>query len=177
MHAPELAPKRLQLLREIAPEARRVAVIWNKSNPHHAQLDEIAKVHGAPEVAFIGLDIPEELEAGLARAVAAGVGAAFFISDLSTISHSKQIGEAALRHQLPTLLSNRAYLAGGGLMSYGPDVPDGFRRAAHQLVRAVRDKRADHLPVEQPTKFELVINMRTARALGVAIPPYPPRPR
>jgi putative tryptophan/tyrosine transport system substrate-binding protein len=112
--------------------------------------------------------VPEELDQAFAQARADGAAAGFVISDLSTISNREEIGAAALRAGLPLLVSNRSYLTGGALMSYGPDVADGFRRAAHQVVRAAQGE-AD-LPVEQPLRIELVVDLRAARALGLSLP-------
>jgi putative ABC transport system substrate-binding protein len=92
------------------------------------------------------------------------------VSDVTTITNRVSIGEAARKQLLPLMMSNKRYLTGNNLMSYGPDIGEGFRRAARQLVRAANGTPVSELPVEQPTRFELFIDMRAARLLGVDVP-------
>lgn len=173
VHAAELAGKRLQLLSEAFPGHRKFAVLWNGANPHAAQIEEVDKAAAAlsVDVIKIGFAVPHGLDAALLSAKEAGAAAGFIISDLSTITHRAQIGEAAVRIGFPLLMSNRRYVVGGTLMSYGPDITSSFRRAAHQTILAVRSGNAGSLPVEQPTVFELVVDLRAAKMLGVSLPP------
>jgi ABC transporter substrate binding protein len=120
--------------------------------------------HAAPR-------IPEGLEDAMARAAQGGAGAVLIISDSSTISHRAQIGAAALRQRLSTMFANKAYLSGGGLMSYGPDIVDSFRLSTVYVDKILKGAKPADLPVEQPTKFEFAINLKTAKALGIDIPP------
>jgi putative ABC transport system substrate-binding protein len=92
------------------------------------------------------------------------------ISDSATIVHRTQLATAALKSRLPTIFSNKAYLNGGGLMSYGPDIVAASHRAAYYVDRVLKGAKPGDLPIEQPTAFELVVNMKTAKALGLAIP-------
>jgi ABC-type uncharacterized transport system substrate-binding protein len=107
----------------------------------------------------------------MTRAAHAGAGAVLIISDSSTINNRAQIGAAALRQRLATMFANKAYLTGGGLMSYGPDIVDSFRLSAVYVDKILKGTKPADLPVEQPTKFEFAINLKTAKALGIDIPP------
>jgi putative ABC transport system substrate-binding protein len=107
----------------------------------------------------------------LASPLLAGVAALFVVSDVSTISNRVRLGEVAVAHRMPMMLSNRRCLTGGGLMSYGPDISEGFRRAARQVVRAANGTPVSRLPVENPTHFEPVIDLRAAQALQAEIAP------
>ena len=107
----------------------------------------------------------------MARAVQLHANAILIISDSSTISNRAAIGSASLAHKLPTMFSNKAYLSGGGLMSYGPDIVDTFRRSTSYVDKILKGAKPAELPVELPTRFELAINRRTANALGITVSP------
>ena len=174
VYAPELTPKRIELLKEVVPGLSRVAALWNKQNAGGlGQLREAETAAHALDVAIETLDvhIPDGVDDAMARAVQAGAGAVLILSDSSTINNRAQIGTSARLHRLPTIFSNKAYLEGGGLMSYGPDIVDGFRLSAIYVAKILKGAKAADLPVEQPTKFELVINLKTAKALGLTVPP------
>ncbi|MCU1340400.1 MAG: putative transport system substrate-binding protein [Bryobacterales bacterium] len=174
VYAPELTQKRIELLKEVIPSLSRVAVLWNVQNAGGAgQLREAEAAGQAIGVAIESLDvrIPDGLEAGMARAAQAGAGAVLIISDSSTISNRSQIGAAARRRNLPTIFANKAYLIGGGLMSYGSDIVDSFRLSAVYVDKILKGAKPADLPVEQPTKFELAINLGTAKAMGIEVPP------
>jgi len=174
VYALELTQKRIELLKEVVPSLSRVAVLWNVQNVGGAsQLREAEAAGHALGIAIESLDvrIPDGLEAGMGRAAQAEVGAVLIISDSSTISNRSQIGAAARRHNLPTIFANKAYLVGGGLMSYGPDIVDSFRLSAVYVDKILKGAKPADLPVEQPTKFELAINLGTAKAIGIEVPP------
>jgi putative ABC transport system substrate-binding protein len=174
VYAPELTQKRIELLKELLPGLSRVGVLWNAQNAGAlGQLREAEAAGHALGVAIEPLDvrIPDGLADGMMRAAQAGAGAVLIISDSSTISNRAQIGATALRHSLPTIFANKAYLEGGGFMSYGPDIVDSFRLAAVYVDKILKGAKPADLPVEQPTKFELAINLRTAKALGLNVPP------
>jgi len=174
VYAPELTQKRIELLKEVVPSLSRVAVLWNVQNAGGAsQLREAEAAGRALGIAIESLDvrIPDGLEAGMARAAQAGAGAVLIISDSSTISNRSQIGAAARQRNLPTIFANKAYLVGGGLMSYGPDIVDSFRLSAVYVDKILKGAKPADLPVEQPTKFELAINLGTAKAIGIELPP------
>ena len=106
----------------------------------------------------------------MARAAQAGAGAVLIISDSSTIGNRSQIGAAARRRSLPTIFANKAYLEGGEFVSYGPDIVDSFRLSAVYVDKILKGAKPADLPVEQPTKFELAIDRKTAKALGLNVP-------
>src|SRR6266702_3409314 len=169
---PELTPKRFELLKEAVPGLSRVAALWNVRNPaNRSQLREAEAAGRALGIAIesLGVHLPEDLEEGAARVAQAGAGAILTLSDSATISYRSQIAAAAFRNRLPTIFSNKAYLAGGGLMSYGPDITQSYRHAAAHVDKILKGAKPADLPVEQPTKFELVINLKTAKALGLTI--------
>ncbi len=172
-HAGELSAKRVQFMRETFPEARKFGVVFNTYYPSQIQLDEAARAQKALGIELVvkGIAVPYGVDEAFAELKRDGVAAIFVVSDVSTISNRVRLGEAALKHRLPMMMSNKRYLTGGGLMSYGPDISEGFRRAARQLVRAANGTPVSELPVENPIRFELIIDMRAAKALGVDIPP------
>lgn len=172
-HAGELSAKRVQLMRDAFPKVSKFAVIYNIYDPSQIQIDEAARAQAAlgVELVFRGIGVPEGLEEACGALKREGVAALFVVSDVSTITSRFRIGEVALRHGMPMMMSNKRYLTGGALMSYGPDVSEGFQRAARQGVRAANGTPVNHLPVENPTHFELVIDLRAARALGTTVAP------
>lgn len=172
-HAGELSAKRVQLMRDAFPQAHRFAAIYNVYYPSKLQIDEALRAQEALgiELAFRGVAVPEELDDAFAALKRAGVTATFVVSDVSTITNRFRIGEVAVKHRMPMMMSNKRYLTGGALMSYGADISEGFRRAARQVVRAATGTPIGHLPVENPTHFEFVVDLRAARALGVEIAP------
>jgi putative ABC transport system substrate-binding protein len=173
VYAPELTSKRIELLKEMIPGLSRVAALWNVQNAGGlGQLREAEAAGRALGVAIESLDIriPDGLDDAMARAAKDGAGAVLILSDSSTISNRAQIGATARRHQLPTIFANKAYLEGGGFMSYGPDIVDSFRLSAVYVAKILKGAKPADLPVEQPTKFELVINLKAAKALGLNVP-------
>jgi putative ABC transport system substrate-binding protein len=168
----EVAAKRLELLRETVPTATRIGVLLNPVNP--ANVPAIRKMEPAARslgVELLPLEVrrPDELEAVLSRGAAGRVDAVTIIDDPMFISHARQIAELALRSRLPTI-GFRGDAEAGGLMAYGKDFADLWRRAALFVDRILKGARPADVPVEQPTRFELVINRKTAHALGVTIP-------
>lgn len=172
-HAGELSAKRVQLMREAFPQADRFAVIYNTYYPSPIQIEEASRAQAALRIVLVfrGIAVPEGLDEAFAALRRENVAALFVVSDVSTITNRVRLGATALRHRMPMMMSNRRYLTGGGLMSYGPDISEGFRRAARQVVRAATGTPISYLPVENPTDFEFVVDLRAARALGVEIPP------
>lgn len=170
-HAGELTAKRVQLMREAFPDARRFDVIFNVYYPSQIQIDEAERAQATLgiELVFKGIPVPEGLEDAFAELKRQGIAALFVVSDVSTITNRVRLGETALRHRIPMVMSNKRYLTGGALMSYGPDISEGFRRAARQVVRAANGTPISFLPVENPTHFEFVIDLRASRLLGVEI--------
>jgi putative ABC transport system substrate-binding protein len=166
--------KLLQLLHELAPGASRVAVIWDPSNP--PQLPVLKDVESSGQALRIEIRAypvrsHEELEVALA-AIERERATAFlpFDGQVPTVNRRRVI-EFAARKRLPAIYAGRPYTDAGGLMSYGPNLPDLFRRASNYVAKILKGAKPGDLPVEQPTKFELVINLKTAKALGLTIPP------
>jgi len=169
----DLAGKRTELLREVVPGLRRLAIIANVGSPaamlEMAEAETKARALGL-EVTTAGLrraeDIAPAVEAFKGRAEALYVATDAFI----TGSHRIRINTLALAARLPTIYSSREYVEAGGLMSYGSNFSDLFQRAADIVDKILRGAKPGDIPVEQPIKFELVINLTTARALGFTIP-------
>jgi putative ABC transport system substrate-binding protein len=169
---PDLAGKRLELLREVVPGLSRLAIIGNVGNPLTVlELSEVQAAAGRLGLqAYIleirrGQDIAPALEAIKGRA-----DALYVCIDALVNAHRIQINTSALGARLPTMHGSRDYVEAGGLMSYGPNYPDLFRRAADYVDKLLRGAKPGDLPVEQPTKFDLVVNMTTAKALGLDVP-------
>lgn len=171
--ATDLAGKQLQLLRDLLPKTSRVAVLVMKagtSTPLYLeQLQSAAQLTGVTLL----VEHEDQLEP-LAGAFAAmqRAGAQVLVVQLSpfTYEHRKRIVELAAQHRLPAIFEVREFVAAGGLMSYGPNLNDLFRRAAYFVDRIFKGDRPADLPVEQPTKFDMVLNLKTAKALGLTIP-------
>ena len=171
---PELSGKRLQLLKDAIPRLSRVAVLWNAANPYKAfDLKEVQAVAEALNVAVRTLPVrgPDDFAHAFEAAIASGAGGLITLDDPFTIGHRTRIVSLALKYRLPALYGVRPFADAGGLMSYGPDRFDQNRRAATYVDKILRGAKPADLPVEQPTKFELVINLKTAKALGLTIPP------
>jgi len=169
----EVVAKAVELFREVVPGLRRMGVIYNPGNPSAAiqmraledttrRLAFDAQVSEATAVA--------EYETAFARFLDGGVQGAFFIPDASTGQHRKMIAEWAIAHRLPTMFQRRLNVDAGGLMSYGADLVGQFRQAASYVDRILKGAKPADLPVVQPEKFELVINRKTAKAIGIKIP-------
>ena len=173
-HQTELSSKRLQLLREILPKVTRVAVLALKSPGGSTPLI-VQELQSAARKMGITLVIREENEAkALASAFATmqkeRAQALIVQSSPFATEHRKTIVELALRQRLPTIIEARQFVVDGGLISYGPSLPELFRRAAYYVDRIFKGAKPADLPVEQPTRFEMVVNLKTAKALGITVP-------
>jgi putative ABC transport system substrate-binding protein len=168
----ELMGKRLELIREAVPRLSRVAVLFHATNPGNAQY--ISQVELAARTLGVQLQFLAVRDAGDFDRVfsqARGASALIQLDDVIFTSHRAQVVELAVKHRLPAMYGFKEFVDAGGLMAYGPDYPDLYRRAATYLDKIFRGARPGDLPIEQPTKFELVINLKTAKALGLTIPP------
>ena len=173
VYAPELTSKRIEILKEMFPTLAQVGVLWNRENAGAAGQLREAEATGRTlgiSVESLPAQIPDGLDEVMAQAGQVGAGAILIVSDSSTIGNRAKIGSSALQHRLPTIFANKAYLSGGGLMSYGPDIVDSFRLSVIHVDKILKGADPANLPVEQPTRFEYVINMKTAKALGLNIP-------
>jgi putative tryptophan/tyrosine transport system substrate-binding protein len=172
--APDLAGKRLELLKEVVPRAARVAVLWNSSNP-----SKVAEWKDTQEAApTAGLTLrslearsPEELDGALAAIQHDLPDALITFADGFTLAFRQRIGSFALANRLPMISELREFAEVGGLATYGTNRADLWRRSASYVDKIVRGANPGDLPVEQPTKFEMVINLNTAKAIGVEIAP------
>jgi putative ABC transport system substrate-binding protein len=170
----EIWAKQLQLLGEVVPHAKRVAFLWNPANMAATRgvrtVEEAARALGV-ELQVAGVRAPEEFEPAFRAMTQARAHAVLVLADAMFLAHRARLADLALEHRLPTLLATKEYVKAGGLVSYGADYPDLFRRAAIYVEKILKGATPADLPVEQPTKFELVINLKTAKALGLTIPP------
>jgi putative ABC transport system substrate-binding protein len=169
----DLAPKRVELLREVAPGLRRLAIMANSGAPvamlEAREAEEAARTLGLES---IRLDIRRAEDIGAAFETLKGRAEALQLaSDQLVNSNRLQFNELALAARLPTMHTFRALVESGGLMFYGPSFEQLFRRAAELVDKILRGAKPSDIPVEQPTKFDLVINLKTAKALGLEVPP------
>ena len=167
----QIAGKWLELLRTAAPRARRIAVVWDATTGT-AQLDAMRQTASR---AGVGIEVVEvrssaELERVLSAPPTTIVEAMVMLSSPIVRNASRQLAEYAVQHRLPAISPFRPFAEYGGLMTYGPDLTDFFRRCAAFVVKLLDGARASELPIEQPTRFEMVLNVRSAAALGLALP-------
>jgi putative ABC transport system substrate-binding protein len=166
--------KMLELLKNVVPNAARVAVLGDPANPSHAiywrQLGAAARTLG---LVLVRADVrrPEELDAVFGR-IAPGRGASglLVMHQPLTFVHRKRIAQLAAEHRVPAVYGSREAAEDGGLMSFGPSMPAIFRRAATFVDKILKGAKPADLPVEQPTEFELIVNLRAAKALGLTVP-------
>jgi putative tryptophan/tyrosine transport system substrate-binding protein len=162
------------ILRELVPGAAKIALLVNPSNQmqRHIQADEVPRIARELSIALPTVEATkaEELETAFASAVAQRADAMIVFGDAMTVRQAPLIVALAAKHHLPAMHFFRI-LADGALVVYGPDLADLFRRAGHYVDKILKGTKPADLPVEQPTKFELVINMKTATALGLTVPP------
>jgi ABC-type uncharacterized transport system substrate-binding protein len=174
LFAAVLTPKKLELLHEIIPSAKKIAILANENNPATSEAD----IHLAQTAAAsLGLDVivinagkENELGAAFASAVHQSVEAVYITSDAVLLSHGDQIATLSLQHKLPTISSTRNNVRAGQLISYGTDDADMYRQAGVYVGRILKGEKAGDLPILQPTKFYLTINLKTAKALGLKVP-------
>ena len=169
----ELAAKRLDLLRIVAPRASRIAILWDETDAGsrlNADGTEAAAKTAGLTIHRVPVGSATGLEAAFATVVRGRAGALIIVSTARLFSYRKRIAELAVKHRLPTVVGFREFVEAGCLASYGTDYPDLFRRAAVYADKILKGAKPADLPVEQPTKFELVINLKTAKAIGLTIP-------
>lgn len=170
----EMTPKRMELLREIVPQLRRVAILWNASDPgmtlRYRASETGANLMGI-EVQPLGVGGPNDFDQAFAAMISEMPDAILMVSDVLTMLNRKRVIAFAAEHRLPAIYEAEVYVRDGGLMSYGPDQIEGFARVADLLDRILKGAKPADLPFEQPTLFKMVLNLRTAKALGLTIPP------
>ena len=172
--SPELGGKRLQLLKEIMPGLSRVAILWNGTNPFSTRVvREIEAAAPTLDVQLQSLVVrgSDDFEGTLAAAAGGGANALLVVEDPFVITRRAQIVEFAARRRLPAMYGLKEFVDSGGLMSYGAHFADLYRRAATYVDRILKGAKPADLPVQQPARFEFVVNLKTAKTLGIAIPP------
>lgn len=167
----EIDPKRLAIFSELVPGLKRVAVLWTRFHPSHAaELTAVGKTAGSLGLTLEPHDVTSDLFGALKKLSDERPDGIFVLWDVRTLAFRQYIADFALKHRLPTSTPLEPFVDAGGLMSYGPNVRTIFRRSASYVHRILRGARPTDLPVERPAKFDLVINMRTAQALGLKVP-------
>ncbi|MFL6353896.1 MAG: ABC transporter substrate-binding protein [Xanthobacteraceae bacterium] len=169
----ELGSKRFELLRELVPKARVIALLTNPGNlnaePDTRELQAISLAMGQ-QLIIVNARNTGELDTAFTTLVQQGAGALIVSPDVVFLAGREQIVALAKRHAVPTIYNQRAYVVSGGLISYGASDVDGYRQSGIYVARILRGASPADLPVLQPTKFELILNVKTARALGLTVP-------
>ena len=171
--APELGAKRLELLREVLPGASRVAVLYNPGDPAmrlQLRQTEVAAQTFGVKIRPVLVRTPDDFDGVFASVARDRPDALIVFTEALTFVHRKRIVEFAAKQRLPAMYEFREFVELGGLIAYGPNLRDLDRRAAVYIDKILKGTRPADLPVEQPTRFELLLNLRTARALGLTIP-------
>jgi putative ABC transport system substrate-binding protein len=171
----EIVGKQLELLKETIPNVARVAALWNPANPIFQALqvketENAARALGI-RLRFIEARDPNEIDRAFANIAQEGLKAVVVLGDPVFTSHRKRISDLAAKRRLPAIGGTRDHVEAGGLMGYGPSYADMYRRTAYYVDRILKGAKPGDLPVEQPTKFELVISLKTAKQIGLTIPP------
>ena len=172
--SPEISGKRLELLKEIVPQLSRVAVLGTSSEPGYAQaVRETQVAAGALGVQLHYLDVldPKDIETRFREATKRGIDAVLAINSPVLNSRRPQLADLAVKSRLPVAYGMTDYAQSGGLMTYGPSITDLFRRAATYVDKILKGAKPADLPVEQPKKFEFIINLKAAKQIGLTIPP------
>ena len=169
----DLSGKRLELTKEVVPKALRVAVLWNPGPADENEVKEIEIAARALEVRVQSLQVrdPNEFEGTYAAMKKENVNALIIIQGSFTLFHRKQLAELAAKNRLPSMCESSSWTDDGCLTSYGPDPLYQWRRAAVYVDKILKGTKPADIPVEQPTKFELVFNLKTAKQVGLTIPP------
>jgi putative tryptophan/tyrosine transport system substrate-binding protein len=167
-----LSGKWLELLKEVAPQVTRVGILREPGSAGIGQWAIIQAVANSLDVELkpIGLPGAGEIERAVSAFAGSPNGGLIVVVSGASLSHRELIVRLAARHQLPAVYAYRAFVTGGGLMSYGPDITGQYRRAASYVDRILKGEKPGDLPVQRPTKYELAINLKTARALGIEVP-------
>ena len=172
--APDLSAKRLEILHALAPEISRIAILWDSSNPGMAERVRETKIAADQSHVLLHTVGPRnlnELDTAFADLLNARPDALLVTAEAFTRQHLVRILDFANNNKIPAMFEDSSYVAAGGLMSYGPDYQDVFRKAAVFVDKILKGAKPADLPIEQPTKFELAINLKTAKAIGLSIPP------
>jgi len=169
----EIIGKGVELLKETLPKLLIVAVLWNPANPVHARTIDNVKLVARSlgvQLQLLGVRTPDEFDGAFRAMAKQRVNALLVVADALFVVHRARLADLEAKYRLPSMHSLRPNVDAGGLMSYGPDIVAVWRRAAFWVDKILKGVKPADLPVEQPTKYELVINLRTARMLGLTIP-------
>jgi putative ABC transport system substrate-binding protein len=172
--SPEISGKQLELLTEIVPKLSRVAILGTSTRPGHTQaLQELELVARAfkLQLQFLDVQAADDIEAALRGASKGRADAALALGSAVLNSYRKRVAGAAVKHRLPAIYDRGEFVEDGGLLSYGVSLTDLHRRAATYVAKILKGAKPANLPVEQPTKFEFIINLKTAKQIGLTIPP------
>jgi putative ABC transport system substrate-binding protein len=173
MSAP-LGGKRLELLKSTVPRLERVAVFWNPANPAYGPILKELET-AAPSLRLtlhrVEVRVPADFEGAFEAAVRQRAGALIAPGDPLVTNRPRMVADVALKHRLPTIMENKEFVLAGGLLSLGLDLVDSYRRAATHVDKILKGANPAELPMEQPSKFDLAVNLKTARVLGLTIPP------
>ena len=173
MMSAEISAKRLQLLKETIPQLTRVAVLWNPDTPFHPKAIADLKA-AAPalslELSFVSARRPDEFSPAFSEISRTHAQGLYLMDDSIFSSHKTTLLNLASKARLPTSYSERPFVVEGGLMSYGTNMRDMWRRSAGYVDKILKGAKPSDLPIEQPTKFEFVINLKTAKMLGITMP-------
>lgn len=169
-----LAGKRLELLKEAIPKITRVAVLWNPRDPSSAQQWKESRVAARElglQLQSIEVTSADQFANKFREATEVHSSAVFVVSSALASSNQKRLIDLAAKHRLPTIYAQASFAANGGLIAYGPDQSERYRRLAVLIDKILKGIKPAEIPVEQPTKFELIINLKTAKQIGLTIPP------
>jgi len=170
----ELAAKRVEIMKDLTPLLSHLGVALNPGDKRMvSELREAERAGLLQSVAVTPLDIvkPDDIERALATAVEKQLGGVIFVFDAMTFFHRSRVAEVAIQRKLPTAFNFRQFVDAGGLLSYGPNLADMYRQSARHILKVINGEAPGEIPMEQPTHFELVINLKTAKAIGVTVPP------
>jgi len=172
--APDLSAKRLDILHTMAPGISRIAILWDSSNPGMAERVRETKIAADQSHVLLHTVGPRnlnELNTAFVDLLNARPDALLVTAETFTRQHLVRILDFANNNKIPAMYEDKSFVVAGGLISYGPDLQDVFRKAAIYVDKILKGAKPGDLPIEQPTKFELVINLKTAKAIGLTIPP------
>jgi putative ABC transport system substrate-binding protein len=173
-HYPEISGKQLEILKEIVRRLSRVAVLGNSTIPGNAQAlreTELAAAAFGVKVQYLDIHSPSEIEIAFRSASKGHADAVLVLGSQVVTSHARQFAELAAKSRLPAIYWSPEFIEAGGLMTYSVSITDLFRRTAIYVGKILKGAKPADLPVEQPTKFELVINLKAAKQIGLTIPP------
>ena len=170
----DLAAKRVEIMKDLMPSLSRLGIALNPNDKRMvSELRESERAGLVQSVAITPLHIvkPDDIESAMAIAAEKQLGGVIFVFDSMTFFHRARVAKVAIQQRLPTAFNFRQFADAGGLFSYGPNLADMYRQSARHILKVIKGEAPGEIPMEQPTHFELVINLKTARAIGVSVPP------